>query len=76
MVDNKLCELQKVLRRSCDLKFVTTGDACGNQAYRRSVTLMMLKAFYNICGENNIDKLTVQFSLSKGYPILQWYIII
>lgn len=67
MVDNKLCELQKVLRRSCDLKFVTTGDACGNQAYRRSVTLMMLKAFYNICGENNIDKLTVQFSLSKGY---------
>ncbi len=67
MVDNKLCELQKVLRRSCDLKFITTGDACGNQAYRRSVTLMMLKAFYNICGENNIDKLTVQFSLSKGY---------
>lgn len=67
MVDNKLCELQKVLRRSCDLKFVTTGDACGNQAYRRSVTLMMLKAFYNICGVNNIDKLTVQFSLSKGY---------
>ena len=67
MVDNKLCELQKVLRKSCELKFVTTGDVCGNQAYRRSVTLMMLKAFYNICGENNIDKLTVQFSLSKGY---------
>ncbi len=67
MVNNKLCELQKVLRYSCDLKFVTTGESCGNQAYRRSVTLMMLKAFYNICGENNIDKITVQFSLSKGY---------
>lgn len=67
LVNNKLCELQKVLRYSCDLQFVTTADSCGNQAYRRSVTLMMLKAFYNICGENNIDKITVQFSLSKGY---------
>lgn len=67
MVNGKLCELTRILRQSCTLKFVTTAETCGNQAYRRSVTLLMLKAFYDVCGSQNIEKITVQFSLSKGY---------
>ena len=67
LVGNKLTELAKELKSSCDIKFVTTAETCGNQAYRRSVTLMMLKAFYNVCGYQNIEKMTVNFSLSKGY---------
>ncbi len=67
LVGNKLTELAKELKSSCDIKFVTTAETCGNQAYRRSVTLMMLKAFYNVCGYQNIEKITVNFSLSKGY---------
>lgn len=67
MMNGKLCELTRVLNDSCTLTFVTTADTCGNQAYRRSVTLLMLKAFYDVCGSQNIDKITVEFSLSKGY---------
>lgn len=67
MMNNKLCELNKTIKEDSVIKFVTTADACGNQAYRRSVTLLMLKAFYDVCGEQNIEKITVQFSLSKGY---------
>ncbi len=67
MMNNKLCELNKTIKEDSVIKFVTTADTCGNQAYRRSVTLLMLKAFYDVCGEQNIEKITVQFSLSKGY---------
>ena len=67
MVDNKLSELTKALKPYSKIKFVTVAETCGNQAYRRSVTLLMLKAFYDVCGEQNIDKITVEFSLSKGY---------
>ena len=28
---------------------------------------MMFKAFYDICGKNNIDKISIMYSLSKGY---------
>ena len=67
MVNGKLSELAKILKEPCDIRFITTAESCGNQAYRRSVTLLMLKAFYDVCGNQNIDKITVQFSLSKGY---------
>ena len=67
MVDNKLSELTKALKPNSKVKFITVGETCGNQAYRRSVTLLMLKAFYDVCGEQNVDKITVEFSLSKGY---------
>lgn len=67
MVNNKLCELNKIVKDGSRIKFVTLAETCGNQAYRRSVTLLMLKAFYDVCGEQNIEKITVNYSLSKGY---------
>lgn len=67
MVNNKLSELNKTIKDNSSVKFITTAETCGNQAYRRSVTLLMLKAFYDMCGAQNIEKITVQFSLSKGY---------
>lgn len=67
MVNNKLSELNKVIKENSRIYFITAAESCGNQAYRRSVTLLMLKAFYDVCGEQNIEKITVQFSLSKGY---------
>lgn len=67
MMNGKLCELTRVLNESCTIKFITTADTSGNLAYRRSVTLLMLKAFYDVCGSQNIEKITVEFSVSKGY---------
>lgn len=65
--DGKLSELYKEVADGTVITFLTTESACGNEAYKRSATLLMLKAFYDICGSNNIDKISVQYSLSKGY---------
>lgn len=67
VMNEKLCELHKKVRNNSEIRFVTTSEQIGNQAYRRSVTLLMLKAFYEIVGNKNIDKVVVQYSISKGY---------
>ena len=66
MVDGKLAELSKSLEEDCTLDFITTGDKIGSDCYRRSVTFMMLKAIYKICGKQNIEKVSINYSLSKG----------
>lgn len=66
-IDGKLTELARILEENCKIIFYTTKNTCGIDTYRRSATLMMLKAFYDICGGNNIDRLCVMYSLSKGY---------
>ncbi len=66
-IDGKLCELIRELESDCKLVFYTTASTCGNSSYRRTATLVMLKAFYDVCGTKNIKAINVQFSLSKGY---------
>ncbi len=67
MCNGKLTELYKEVTEGNVITFLTTESPCGNEAYKRSATLLMLKAFYDICGQQNIDKISVQYSLSKGY---------
>ena len=67
VMNGKLCELHKKIRGNCTLEFISTGTAIGNQTYKRSVTLLMLKAFYEVIGNKNIEKVIVQNSISKGY---------
>lgn len=67
MVDGKLSELTKALNSDCTVKFIGTDTVCGIETYRRSVVLLMIKSFYIVCGEENIEKLLVDYSLSKGY---------
>lgn len=65
--DDKLQELHKKLTKNCRISFITTGDKAGNLSYKRSVTHLMLKAIYDVLGSDNIDKVSVLFSMSKGY---------
>ena len=65
--NGKLCELSNVLTENCTIKFITTASHIGNECYRRSVTFMMLKAFYKVAGRQNVEKISVQHSVSKGY---------
>ncbi len=65
--DGKLCELSHVMTENCKLSFLTTASHTGNECYRRSVTFMMLKAFYKVAGHENVEKLSIQHSVSKGY---------
>ena len=66
-VDYKLCELSYKLTRDCRLRFVTTKEDAGALSYKRSATLMMLKAVYDVAGHEKVKKVMVDYSISKGY---------
>lgn len=65
--NGKLCELFKKVTSDCEIEFVTTNTSPGIDVYRRSATLLMLKAFYDVLGTNKFKKISVEYSLSKGY---------
>ncbi|MCI8950687.1 MAG: nucleoside kinase [Lachnospiraceae bacterium] len=66
-VNGKLQELHKKAVDCQELKFITARDKAGRLTYRRSVTFMMLKAFYEVAGSRRIRKLTVDFSIGNGF---------
>lgn len=65
--NGRLSELFKRISGNCEIEFITTKTNPGIEAYKRSATLIMLKAFYDVVGNKNIDKIYVRYSLSKGY---------
>jgi len=68
--DGKLCELRRTLDRDCSLKMVTAQDKPGIQTYERSAVFLMLKAFYDVAGRENVERITVEFSVSSALFIL------
>ncbi len=68
--DGKLCELHKRLDRDCSLRMVTARDKPGIQTYERSAVFLMLKAFYDVAGRENVERLSVEYSLSSALFIL------
>ncbi len=68
--DGKLCELHKRLDRDCTLKMVTALDKPGIQTYERSAVFLMLKAFHDVVGRENVERLSVEYSLSSALFIL------
>ncbi len=65
-VDGKLRELYKTVDRDCTVEFVTAAQKPGMQAYQRSAKLIMLKAFFDIVGKDQIQEIAVEFSVGKG----------
>ena len=68
-VNGKLKELHKTLQFDCTLRFYTGADQPGILTYHRSAIFLMMKAFYDVAGAANLEKVTVDFSLGKGYYI-------
>lgn len=66
MHNNRLRELSKKAERDGTLEFITTADKTGKKAYRRSVTLLMQKAVYNLWGEAGVE-VRVLYSIGQGY---------
>lgn len=67
VVNGRLQELFKTLKSDCILRFITTGDTIGHKTYKRSMSLMMVKAVYDVAHHNSIDKVRIHYSVSKGY---------
>ena len=63
-INHKLRELNKTVKAEGDVTFVTMTDKDGKRAYRRSITLLMQKAAYNLWGKNGMIR--VHHSLGEG----------
>lgn len=68
-INGKLQELHKKLDRSGKLEFITVADPIGIQTYQRSATLLLMKAFYDVVGGDNIKKVMVDFSIGKAFYV-------
>ncbi len=67
--DHKLVELSGVVTGDGAITFITAKDPLGLEAYKRSMVLLFLKAFFHVAGRTCVKKVTVHFSVSKGYYI-------
>ena len=65
--DGKLRELRKKVKRNCAISFVTTSEEIGIQTYRRSMCLMLVKAVHDVGGQDQVKKVRIHYSVSKGY---------
>ena len=65
--DGKLKELYKTLRKDCRVRLVTTGEDIGYKTYKRSMSLMLVKAVYDTAGHDKIQKVRIHYSVDQGY---------
>ena len=66
-VNGRLQELFKTLKEDCIIRFETTGDPIGHKTYKRSMSLMLVKAIYDVAEVDTIKKVRIHNSVSKGY---------
>ena len=66
-VNGRLQELFKTLKEDCIIRFETTGDPIGHKTYKRSMSLMLVKAIYDVAEVDTIKKVRIHYSVSKGY---------
>ena len=67
IVNGRLRELHKHLKADCEIEFVTSKDPIGHKTYCRSASLILLKAIYDVAGQENIDSVVIHYSVGSGY---------
>lgn len=68
LFNNRLRELWKKVKTTGELSFVTTKDKAGRKAYRRSLTLLMQRAVYNLAKEDQKQvSVKVEQSIGQGH---------
>jgi uridine kinase len=65
-VNDKLRELFKRVNDNCSIRFVTVSEDAGSKTYQRGMVLVMLKAIYSEFGHENVEKVSVEYSISNG----------
>lgn len=65
--NKRLRELNKKLYEDAELVFYTTADRAGAQAYRRSLTMLLMKAICRVADHDQMLRAQVHYSLSHGY---------
>lgn len=67
--NNKMRELFRKVKDGAAVTFLTTGQIDGYNTYRRSATLMLLKAIYDVEGMDAVRGMKVEFSAGEGYYV-------
>ncbi len=67
MVNGRLRELHKRLKEDCSITCITTAEPIGHDTYRRSMTLLLLKAVYHVAGHDRVKKVVLHFSVGAGF---------
>ncbi|MCI8308545.1 MAG: nucleoside kinase, partial [Lachnospiraceae bacterium] len=65
--NGKVTELNKRIEKDCKLSFVTTDTVIGNSIYIRGLSMLMLKAMYNVVGHDNVDKVAIEATIGNAY---------
>ena len=67
--NNKMRELFRKVKDGAAVTFLTTGQIDGYNTYRRSATLLLLKAIYDVEGMDVVRGMKVEFSAGEGYYV-------
>lgn len=62
----KLVELNKKVKKDCEVTFLTTSSESGHKTYVRGVTLLMLKSFYHVVKEEKLKNVFVKHMLGDS----------
>lgn len=65
--NHKMRELFRPVKGGVEVKFLTLADRDGHETYKRSATLLMLKAIFDVYGMEVVSGIRVHFSVKNGY---------
>lgn len=65
--NKKLCELSTMIEDNCELTLLGRDTVMGIDTYKRSLTLLMVKAFADVLGSNDNHSVQVMYSMGHGY---------
>ena len=67
MADGKLAELSSKIKDGTTLKLLTTSDYIGYQTYRRTASMILVKAARDVFNDDNKTDVIIDFSISTGF---------
>ena len=65
--NGKLSELAAIMEKDTTLELLSKSTVVGMDTYKRSLTLIMVKAFADVLGSKTNHRINVMYSMGKGY---------
>lgn len=65
--NGKIRELIKTAQENTTISFFTLKDTIGHKAYVRTALMTMVKAVYDVLGEDKVKRVKVEFAIGQGY---------
>ncbi len=67
VANDRLMELSKCIQEDCVLKFITTDTTIGHNTCKRSLSMLYVKAVYDVIDTDKIDQVRLLFAVGNGY---------